>query len=75
MPLGALCFKKRFCASRKNGTGKWEGLGIALFPGSPLAPPKNRKGGGEPGTDILRHDDVTAIITKVVTQLCSHVIG
>ena len=51
---------------------------LALFPGSPLAPTKNKNGGGEPGTDshvISRHVDVTAIITKVVTQLCSHVIG
>ena len=51
---------------------------VASFPGSPLAPTKNKNGGGEPGTDshvISRHVDVTAIITKVVTQLCSHVIG
>ena len=59
------------CMSRKYA---W----IASFPGSPLAPTKNKNGGGELGTDshvISRHDDVTAIITKVVTQLCSHVIG
>ena len=24
---------------------------LALFPGSPLAPTKNKNGGGEPGTD------------------------
>ena len=51
---------------------------VASFPGSPLTPTKNKNGGGEPGTDshvISRHNDVTAIITKVVTQLCSHVIG
>ena len=38
---------------------------VASFPGSPLAPTKNRKGGGEPGIDshvIPRHDDITAII-------------
>ena len=53
-------------------------LGVALFPGSLLALTKNRKGGGEPGTNlhvISRHEYVTAIITKVVMQLCSHVIG
>ena len=51
---------------------------IASFPGSPLAPRKNRKGGGEPGINlhmISRHDDIMAIITKVVMELCSHVIG
>ena len=51
---------------------------VASFPGCPLAPMKNKTGGGEPGTDshvILWHDDITAIITKVMTQLCSHVIG
>ena len=49
---------------------------VASFPGSPLAP--NKKIKTEPGIDlhvISRHDDVTAIIAKVVTQLCSHVIG
>ena len=33
---------------------------LALFPGSPLAPTKNKNGGGEPGTNshvISRHDD------------------
>ena len=32
---------------------------LASFPGSPLAPTKNRKGGGEPGIDshvISQHD-------------------
>ena len=32
---------------------------LASFPGSPLAPMKNRKGGGEPGIDshvISRHN-------------------
>ena len=51
---------------------------VASFPGFPLAPTKNKNGGGEPGTNshlISRHVDVTAIITKVVMQLCSHVIG
>ena len=51
---------------------------LASFPGSPLAPTKNKKGGGEPGTDshvTSRHNDVAAIITKVVAQLCSHVIA
>ena len=51
---------------------------IASFPGSPLTPTKNKNGGGEPGTDlhvIWQHDDITVIITKVVTQLCSDVIG
>ena len=44
---------------------------LASFPGSPLASTKNRKGGGEPGTDshvISRHNDVTAIITKGRTK-------
>ena len=43
----------------------------------PLASTKNINGEGKPGTDlhvILRHN-VTTIITKIVTQLCSHVIG
>ena len=51
---------------------------LASFPGSPLAPTKNKNGGGEPGIDshvISRHIDVTAIIAKIVTQLCSHVMG
>ena len=51
---------------------------VASFPGSPLASTKIKNGGVEPGTDshvILQHDDITVIITKVVTQLCSHVIG
>ena len=56
------------------------GILLASFPGSPLTPTKNENGagGGEPGTDshvMSRHVNVTAIITKVVTQLCSHVIG
>ena len=39
---------------------------------------KNKNGGGEPGIDshaILWHDNITAIIAKVVTQLCKHMIG
>ena len=53
---------------------------LSLVPchGSPLAPTKNKNGGGEPGIDshvISRHVDVTAIIAKIVTQLCSHVMG
>ena len=38
----------------------------------------NKNGGGEPGTDshvISRHDNVKAIIIKVVMKLCSHMIG
>ena len=53
-------------------------LQLALFPGSPLAPTKNKNGGGEPGIDshvISRHVDITAIIAKIVTKLCSHVMG
>ena len=43
---------------------------MASFPGSPLTPMKNKNRGGELGIDsyvILQHEDVTAIITKVVT--------
>ena len=50
---------------------------VALFPGSPLVLTKT-KGDREPGTNshvILWHNNVTALIAKVVTQLCSHVIG
>ena len=39
---------------------------------------KNKNRGGEPGIDshmISWHNDVTAIIAKVVTHSCSHVIG
>ena len=53
-------------------------MNIASFPGSPLAPTNNKTRGGEPGTDshvILQHNDITVIIAKVMTQLCSHVIG
>ena len=49
-----------------------------MLPRFPLAPMKNKNGGGEPGIDshvISRHDNVTAIIAKVVTQLRGHVIG
>ena len=38
---------------------------VASFPGSPLAPTKDRKGGGEPGSNshvIPQHDDVMTII-------------
>ena len=37
---------------------------LASFPGSPLIPTKNRKGGGEPGIDshVMPWHDVTAII-------------
>ena len=45
---------------------------LASFPGSPLALTKNKNRGGESGINshvISRHNDVTAIITKVVTQL------
>ena len=41
---------------------------LASFPGSPLAPTKNKNGGGEPGTDshvISRHVDVTATLVLV----------
>ena len=59
--------------------GLWQPCyNLASFPGSPLASTKNRQGGGEPGTDshvISQHDDVTAIITKIVMQLCSHMMG
>ena len=51
---------------------------LALFPGSPLALTKKKNRGGEPGSDshmISWHNDITAIIAKVVTPLCSHVIG
>ena len=44
--------------------GKWAPE-VASFPDSPLAPTKDRKGEGEPGSDshvILQHDNVTAII-------------
>ena len=51
---------------------------LASFPGSPLPSMKNKNGGRKPGINshvILQHDDITAIITKVVMQLCRHVIG
>ena len=40
--------------------------------------PDKKKEGGELGVESnvnVRHDDITAIIAKVKTQLCSHVIG
>ena len=41
---------------------------LASFPGSPLAPTKNRKGGGEPGIDshVIPWHDVTSIILEMV---------
>ena len=41
------------------------GHNVASFPGSPLAPTKNKNGGREPGTDshvISRHDDFALTI-------------
>ena len=48
---------------------------IASFPASPLTLMKSKNGGGEPGIDshvISWHNDVTAIITKVMTKLCAY---
>ena len=51
---------------------------LALFPGSPLAPTKNKKWWGR-GWYQFAHDItaqyVTTIFAKVMMQLCSHVIG
>ena len=47
---------------------------LALFPGSPLTLSKNKNRGGIDLHMISRHNDVTAIIAKVVMELC-HVIG
>ena len=58
-----------------NGFSK-SGVGVSLIPRLSPHPDKNENGVGEPGIDlhvILWHGDITAIITKVVTQLCSHV--
>ena len=61
----------------EGGYGEYSTTLVASFPGSLLTPMKNKNGGGEPGIDlhmISRHD-ITAIIAKVVTHSCSHVIG
>ena len=51
---------------------------ISLIPRLSPHPNENKNRGGEPGIDshvISWHNNVTALITKVVTQLCSQVIG
>lgn len=51
---------------------------LASFPASPLTLMKNKKRWGRVGINshvISWHKYVTAIITKVMMQLCSHVIG
>ena len=50
---------------------------LASFTGSPLARTKNKYRGVKPGIDlhvISQHNNITAIIAKVVTQLCSHML-
>jgi len=62
----------------EGGYGEYSTTLVASFPGSLLTPMKNKNGGGEPGIDshmISRHDNITAIIAKVVTHSCRHVIG
>ena len=52
-------------------------LMIASFLGSHLTSSKNKNRGGESGIDshmISWHDNVIAIIAKVMTQLCSHML-
>ena len=67
------CRIANFCAESKGAWSKSRGATptqvrcsdlVASLPGSPLAPTKNKNGGGEPGIDsyvISRHDAVALL--------------
>ena len=53
------------CEGATHEERECDGEVVALFPGSPLDPTKNRKGGGEPGIDshvIPWHDNESCYV-------------